>query len=76
MKSADFKSLAEPKVRFNLLSSSIHMRRNVDGSIFCTKKRKKHILKKANSIKGLASVWFFKIKRHINVESHMYKVTK
>ena len=44
--------------------------------LFFVQKLKKLILKKRNSMKGLVSVRVFYIKGPINVESHMYKVTK
>ena len=63
------------KVRSILLSYFIHMRLNVNGSIVLYKRPKKLILKKINLMKGLVSVQFFYIKRPINVDFHMYKVT-
>ena len=64
------------KVHSILVGYFIDMRLNVNGSIFFGKKMKKNDFeeKKVN-VRRFGECSFFYIKRPINIESHMYKVT-
>ena len=63
------------KVGCTLVSYYKNIRLNINRTIFWYKKMKKIILKKINSMKGLVGVLSFYIKKPINIESHMHKVT-
>ena len=63
------------KVHFNLHSYFIHKRLNINGSIFFCTKNKEIDFEENKFNERFGECSDFYIKRPINVESHMYKVT-